>query len=362
MLATRTFQEHQLSPRTIFYGHKHIMWECAQGFRDELFGSFWPSAYRDVLGKSYLSPSVVKRDMKTAHDSGDGVLIHMDGWHRMVEDYWKRNLTQAKDRVMAFSGVARAYGAEYGLNYLAGAWAEFLPDDLVWHYSSDLDHKRIIPTIIEAANTNVPSWSWLAQPRYKGRSLSFSDRKTLGRRIAHFVRWERPDRTKNHVSDVTFHDFTGLRIWLVMPAVIINPELETSSYVHRYFRCPSLESQLFSAGCASKDRDHASACYYPDSIEHVKKAPEDIVLALMVGDCEKLGYDLSYRFYGLGLQRGGEQDSFAWKRRGYWHAQLQMYKNECKDLLSGIKSLQEEGAKALFLRIPGAEIREFCLV
>lgn len=342
------------------------MWECAEEFCDELLGSSSHIGLREILGQSYLSPSMVKRNREAAYESRDDVLIHIDGWHRMVQDYWGRSLTRAKDRIMAFAGVARAFAAEHDVTYLAEAWAELLPYDLLWYAydsSSSADDDRITkaPRLIEAGSAEAPSWSWLKQPRYENRFLSFGDSEDLGKRIALLVSFERSGEHTNHVSDTWFYDFSGLRIWLRIPTITRSSlEWDTSEYAALgSFRCPSLEAQLVSAANASDSHYNVFSVYYCDGVEYISESPENIVLAPMTGDC-RIGSFRSDRtefiFEGLGLQRGDEQDASTWKRHGYWNARLEMYDYVSKD------SVEENEAKALVMRIPGVEIRDFCLV
>lgn len=186
------------------------MWECAEGFSDELLGSYFPKMsrpYNNILSRSYLSPATFKTD---EYEYIRNESPYMNGWHSIIYDYRARNLTQAKDRNMAFGGVARAFGAEHGFTYLAGAWAEFLPFDLMWHVEDEDIINEL--TMIEAGSTQTPSWSWLGQPKYEKRTLAFRYHLDIGEPIALFVTFERLGEPIDHVSDTRFYDFTSLRL------------------------------------------------------------------------------------------------------------------------------------------------------
>jgi hypothetical protein len=57
----------------------------------------------------------------------------MIDWQALLDEYHKRNLTQAEDRVIAFAGIACAFQNMGNLTYLAGAWAEFFPLCALWY-------------------------------------------------------------------------------------------------------------------------------------------------------------------------------------------------------------------------------------
>lgn len=160
-----------------------------------------------------------------------------------------------------------------------------------------------------------------------------------------------------------------------MPAITTNIEWHTS--VPRVSVCPSLEKQLVSAGIESGDRYFVFSRYFPDGIVHDERPSENIVLVLMTGNygTTKMGSYPEFTFYGLGLQRGDDQDASTWKRHGYWYAELTIWECVSKDSPSDMgdrtyssysstfgKSVKGAKAKALFMRIPGSVIREFCLV
>ncbi|OAK93699.1 HET-domain-containing protein, partial [Phaeosphaeriaceae sp. SRC1lsM3a] len=122
-----TFQEHLLSPRTIFYGGTSIAWECRQISSDELRGI--PNVFdAQEISKSHLSLDPPQR----WDNAGDWIPAHFDPWWALVNDYKQRRLTVPSDRVMAFAGVAEAFALTRGLTYLAGVWAESLAYDLLW--------------------------------------------------------------------------------------------------------------------------------------------------------------------------------------------------------------------------------------
>jgi hypothetical protein len=138
------FQEHLLSPRTVFYGQQNIVWKCGAASCDELLGNIrHDSCFYNEHGAiearplvSYSQRDDVKR-MSTGHllhsspypldvsnTSQRAIGFYLATWDYLFNDYDTLHLTVEHDRIMAFSGVTRASQLSHGLTYLAGAWAE----------------------------------------------------------------------------------------------------------------------------------------------------------------------------------------------------------------------------------------------
>ncbi|KAJ9495494.1 hypothetical protein H2202_009034 [Exophiala xenobiotica] len=79
-------------------------------------------------------------------------------WHMLVQNYTRRQLTVARDKLPAIAGLA-AYLKSRGSPdnaYIAGLWTDSFVRDLTWHRESL--GKRHVPLM----QTDGPSWSWVS--------------------------------------------------------------------------------------------------------------------------------------------------------------------------------------------------------
>ncbi|KAF5254697.1 hypothetical protein FANTH_630 [Fusarium anthophilum] len=75
-------------------------------------------------------------------------------WHKVIENYSKRNLTQPGDKLPAISAIAASVQKKIGSDYVAGLWTDNIDLDLLW--------RRPSASRIQAANSSyiAPSFSW----------------------------------------------------------------------------------------------------------------------------------------------------------------------------------------------------------
>lgn len=130
-----------MSPRILHYSANELIWECntlvdCQCGGIHTFGSFKPAYAQVALGLD-------KQTNSRTHN-----------WLWVIEVYTNQNLTFAKDRLPALSGLARqAQAAGWG-QYAAGLWREDLEAMICWEVHN------------KAASTRYPeylgpSWSWV---------------------------------------------------------------------------------------------------------------------------------------------------------------------------------------------------------
>ncbi|KUI68623.1 hypothetical protein VM1G_04558 [Cytospora mali] len=123
-------QEWLLSPR-ILHVHKMSLWDCFQGYGNELEHRFL-TANPLPRAPSLLGANVV--------------------WYDVVQEFTRRKITKDTDRLPALAGLAEQYKKMTGNEYLAGMWVEDLPGTLLW---KGPDRGLKSPTAYRA-----PSWSW----------------------------------------------------------------------------------------------------------------------------------------------------------------------------------------------------------
>ncbi|TVY82614.1 hypothetical protein LSUE1_G001372 [Lachnellula suecica] len=143
-----TFQERLLARRTLCFGADEISWECRTVGLSETF----PQSVQDALQTLPGTVSVAKRTPFAGEVTPDLTLE----WFEIVTGYSAGNLTFAKDKLVAISGVARLFAERFGRTYVAGMWKEDLLPQLTWfvpvtNRSPEAEQRHVF---------RAPSWSW----------------------------------------------------------------------------------------------------------------------------------------------------------------------------------------------------------
>lgn len=153
-----TLQEEVLSPRTLHYTSKQLVWDCQRqtAYESNLNPEEWPmnSNLEDYPKRYLLVPDFAKEMMSNL--SSPSYLSPLDPatrWYSLVNNYSKRHLTYPGDRLHALQGLAEEIHSQSGFTYWAGIWAEDAHRGLLWHmYGVGKTPKSQI----------APSWSWAA--------------------------------------------------------------------------------------------------------------------------------------------------------------------------------------------------------
>ncbi|KAF1918735.1 heterokaryon incompatibility protein-domain-containing protein [Ampelomyces quisqualis] len=148
-------QERWLCPRMIHFCHNQIYWECRMGIASEI-----------------TSMTRYAHNMRlAAHCSRSSAVAEIaSAWNQMVLYYSRGNLKFAKDKLVAFSGMARVMQNTLKDRYIVGLWEEDFLYHLLWMVSPE--HKLaneelrcyrpdeyVAPTW-SWASVNGPIWSW----------------------------------------------------------------------------------------------------------------------------------------------------------------------------------------------------------
>lgn len=131
-------QEKLLAPRTIHFGDRGAIWECAGTVVSEFFPKWEPEG---------LGTCLLYRQMRDRYD-----------WSKVVRVYSATNLTYPRDKIPALAGIARAVAKDTGREYVAGLWKRNLEDQL-WWYPIGKRRTRKRPCSHEL-DWVAPSWSW----------------------------------------------------------------------------------------------------------------------------------------------------------------------------------------------------------
>ncbi|KAM7196587.1 Heterokaryon incompatibility protein (HET) domain containing protein [Rhypophila sp. PSN 637] len=176
-------QERFLSPRSIYFATDEIFWECRTHFASETCPMPQPiSKAREDLTFG-RSPELFK--LHSENSLANGYSTSQILWRSLVKTYARSALTKETDRLVALSGVARAFSPTHTVteplentnvynilppppsrkapmpadrrnsSYLAGLWEDELPWNLSWRATPLDEHP-----CTKAREYRAPSWSW----------------------------------------------------------------------------------------------------------------------------------------------------------------------------------------------------------
>lgn len=382
-----TLQEQILSPRTIFWGDDTIKWECVETFCDELVGDgdligISKGHSPDLTLRELLSPRFCSQpnESKRGVSGQTGEYNIISNWNRLINDYRRRDLTHANDRIMAFAGIAQAFQAEHGLVYLAGMWKEHLPRSLLWFIDDPaniVESLSLTPhpmammkglTFSDPILNSAPTWSFFASAIYSNRldrdvHLTHGQQAIFGlgyvlfsAALLHFA-W--PNAPVDYSPPTAYYDFVGLQISLKFIMIdVASPLPREQELYDRTFRSKSLEAQLgslFEIG-----GDFKKVCLYFDDNGKIDQISTQIRIAIVEERWRE--YHGVYNFEGLILEPGEEEDT--WKRLGYCYGEAE---SDLSYTTIAEKPLPESrtsmsGENSLFLRLEGAKMETLTLV
>jgi hypothetical protein len=183
-----TLQERLLSPRTLHYGTNQMYWECQECLLAEDGAYFQPDCrtlptFRDLplkepsdgLAKLNISENALSTRSERAMATSVSNQLWSYAWTRLIEEYSRRELTRAEDKLPALAGIARTISACSGDTYLAGLWRGSILETLLWrvsvseshHMCTDPHHDALLPPPAKSKVQSptcyrAPSWSWAA--------------------------------------------------------------------------------------------------------------------------------------------------------------------------------------------------------
>jgi len=144
-LATRAWalQERVLAPRKCHFGADHLFWECRRSTLAEGGPAYFGRP-------KFFIAEFAFQEFTLKQSTGN---VTVTDWYYLVQSYSMRSLTHASDRLVAISGLAKAFSEVLRQPYLAGLWAHDLHGGLAWWVDSDA------PVYRPDTNT-APTWSW----------------------------------------------------------------------------------------------------------------------------------------------------------------------------------------------------------
>lgn len=137
-------QEHVLCSRVLHYTASELIFECRNMYSCECT----PSLKQTSVTTPALLPKTSGKENSRRQ---------FEAWHRLVEKYTLRELTQPSDKLPAISGMALKIQEMVDSKYLAGLWQSNILGDLLWSSSPDLQNPNQIKSL---PKYRAPSFSW----------------------------------------------------------------------------------------------------------------------------------------------------------------------------------------------------------
>jgi hypothetical protein len=138
-------QERYFSPRILHFGSEQLMFECYGHFATE-------DGYR-MHGRIDTLHQDAKPDHTKQKLSGEPGGRRL--WQNILQNYCRRTLPRASDKLPALSNLARTVQEQTGDTYVAGLWRSKLIEGLIWQATGHASGKTS-----EAPEYRAPSWSW----------------------------------------------------------------------------------------------------------------------------------------------------------------------------------------------------------
>ncbi|OBT98050.2 hypothetical protein VE01_03904 [Pseudogymnoascus verrucosus] len=185
-LATRgwALQERYLSERILYYGKRQLYWEC-RGLLCAADGDEPDKYNENQFWRWHNRPQDIQKLTPNSTAAGITPSKYMEfcsTWYSILEQYSKRNLTVASDKLPAISGVAAQFAHLTGDKYVAGLWERDLRVGLLWRCEEPKNSRR-------PREFRAPTWSWAALDAEI--SLGYSERNVGGTlHDAEIVGWD----------------------------------------------------------------------------------------------------------------------------------------------------------------------------
>ncbi|KAE9366929.1 HET-domain-containing protein [Stipitochalara longipes BDJ] len=131
-----TLQERLLSRRVLGFASNQMYWECrGHKLQQESGYRITPPGHLTLL-----RPFEAEDDLRSL-------------WHRLVEEYSERRLSDPRDKLVALEGLVERFSVTAADMCVAGLWKRHLLDDLLWRPYPGGSYSR-------SAVYRSPSWSW----------------------------------------------------------------------------------------------------------------------------------------------------------------------------------------------------------
>lgn len=190
-------QERVLSPRTVHFGEKQLLFECQSMHACSRFPEGIPPIL--IPSQECKSNLSLRNAAKQARSDDLASIEHVYNiWKNIVMTYSTCSLTFGKDKLVAISGMASYMEKNLHLsNYLAGIWSYRALDQLLWYSVSGASLDAL--SCFRPETYQAPSWSWASV----NNPIKFSTpRRQRLARVVDGTIW--PKGTDNRHGEVTY--------------------------------------------------------------------------------------------------------------------------------------------------------------
>ncbi|KAK3388360.1 heterokaryon incompatibility protein-domain-containing protein [Sordaria brevicollis] len=159
------FQERTLAPRIVHCCRNQLYWECLESIATESFPTGLPHWVERSGGTCFCSswrrirPPASDIFISASSSTVDHYFAALIAWNSVVSQYQELDLTYARDKLVAISGLARMHSRFLNTRYLAGMWLEHLPVQLLWYRMWSMEPQRMCYKEYIA-----PTWSYFSIP------------------------------------------------------------------------------------------------------------------------------------------------------------------------------------------------------
>ena len=162
-------QEQLLSPRTLFFGEKELLWQCLKRK-----GCQCGHSWAEFPGHSKLPKTDHWSEERFREQTGLDIIRHFNfkqlalikKWHETIASYSATSLSYPTDKLAAIDGIAQYMHPMRNCDYLAGLWSDSLPFDLLWSIVG-AGSTRVVESstnqrkLLWSSDQDLfPTWSW----------------------------------------------------------------------------------------------------------------------------------------------------------------------------------------------------------
>ena len=161
-------QERLLAPRILHFCEDQIAWECCELSASESASSgitnleLRSGTIKDRIRlKSLVASEYVPQDSNGTEVNAP-YQAH-ENWKRIIERYSLTNLTNAKDKLIALSGIAEQMSTQIDAPYIAGMWNNmYFASQLLWRVETKYKNGKFLYPSKRPKEYRAPSFSWAA--------------------------------------------------------------------------------------------------------------------------------------------------------------------------------------------------------
>lgn len=154
-------QERVLAPRTIHFGRAQVCWECRelQAYEAGPDDAMAESPHKMVKDWENRGPETGASYQARKRARGASLATQAqevyEAWRRTIGEYSVCALSFEKDKLVAASGLAKAFARHLGDEYVAGLWRGHLVQELLWQRGLARQDRAS-----RHAEYRAPTWSW----------------------------------------------------------------------------------------------------------------------------------------------------------------------------------------------------------